>query len=298
MQFPRISAFVKASVFLSFSLFALPSFSDWESDRIQFDVAGEGDPVLVIPGLTSSSDAFDEAFQNVGTKSAYHWAAIGGFAGTAAPADIEKFVAPLVEDMVGYIEDKNLENVSLIGHSMGGLVSLLAAAKTDKIEKVLVVDSVPFLAALMRPAVTPEQAMASGAQMREQFNSMTEEQYVAMMRQGIPIQVTSEEHKSLVWKDIERSDRGAVTAAITEIFSEDYRSVLPQIQVPVTVLVPHNQYSRDTAGSVLTKYKTLYAGLKNVEFKLVENSLHFIMLDQPEIFAQEVDLFLGEAASE
>ena len=45
---------------------------------------------------------------------------------------------------------------------------------------------------------------------------------------------------------------------------------------------------------MIERYSTLYAGLENVEFKIVENSRHFIMLDQPEAFAHELDVFVKD----
>ncbi len=266
-----------------------------QSDRIFIQREGVGDPVVIIPGLTSSPDVFAPSFQMLDTKDkSYHWVTLGGFGGKPAPSDLTMFTVPAAKALVEQIKERDLQNVSLIGHSMGAVISLLIAAEIpDRIDNILIIDSVPFFAGLTRPNADPIEVAQGKEQILMQLNSMPKEQFSGFMRQGLPIQATSPQSQEIIWRDIERSDQGAIAIATAEIFTTDYRSVLSHIKAKVRVLVPHNEFSPGTPEQIIKRYAELYTGLENVEFISIEKSRHFIMLDQTERFAREVELFLN-----
>ncbi|MBL4616622.1 MAG: alpha/beta hydrolase [Robiginitomaculum sp.] len=272
------------------------SIAQTDSDRFSIESHGSGDPVIIIPGLSSSPDAFQDALNNLEIKGrTTHWITLAGFGGVPAPEKLNHFTNPAAHSLAQYIEKNNLQRVALVGHSMGGLISLLIAAEQpDRVQSILIIDSVPFLAGLFQPGADPEQTAARKDAMLAQFQAMTDDQFAAMMRQGLPIQATSKLSQDKVWRDIERSDRKALAMATAEVFSTDYRKILSKVKAKVTVLIPHNSYSPGTPEQMIERYSTLYAGLENVEFKIVENSRHFIMLDQPEAFAHELDVFVKD----
>ncbi|MEM9633560.1 MAG: alpha/beta hydrolase [Pseudomonadota bacterium] len=273
------------------------SKAEWDSDKLYITSSGSGDPVLIIPGLASSPDAFWEAFNNAEIEGhTSYWITLGGFGGRPSPRSPEPFTAPAASELARFIREQELTDVALIGHSMGGVVSMLVAAEiTGRIDRILIVDSVPFLAGLIQPDADLEQITDGRAQILERYTSMTDEQFNMALRQGLAIQATSEKAQSIVWDDIERSDRRAIAFAAAEIFTTDYRSVLPDIDAKVTVLVPHNKHSPGSESQLLGRYKELYSGLESVEFKVIKDSRHFIMLDQPKLFSQAVEEFLGDA---
>ena len=277
-----------------------PASAEWESDRVFFNLEGAGRPVIVIPGLTSSPDVFKEPLTELNAPDrAFHWATLAGFAGTSAPQDLTAYIQPAANELARYISDQNLHDVALIGHSMGGVISLLVAAReTDRIDRILIVDAVPFLPGLLQVNANAEEAATGRAPMLAEFNALSDDQFAMRMRQGLPFQATSREAQAIVWADIERSDRHAIAIAMSEIFSTDYGYALPKITAKTTVLTPHNEYSPGSPESLLARYKTLYKGLADVELRAIENSRHFIMLDQPEVFAQEVERFLQEPEDE
>jgi pimeloyl-ACP methyl ester carboxylesterase len=67
-----------------------------------------------------------------------------------------------------------IEKPAIVGHSLGGLLALMIAAKApDAVGKVMVVDALPFYALLFNPAATvemtkpfAEQAKAPPARMK------------------------------------------------------------------------------------------------------------------------------------
>lgn len=268
------------------------------SDKFTVEKSGSGKPVFILPGLSSSPDVFRHALPE-GVNGTVYWVTLAGFGGSPPPADLGNFTQSVADDLAQYLEKENLHQVTLIGHSMGGLISLLVASRqVDRVDRILVVDSVPFLAGLMLRDADPVQIKQRQEVMRLQFEAMSDDQFMAAMRQGLPVQATTAKSQAIVLADIARSDRHVIATAAAEIFATDYREILPDIKAAVTVLVPHNQYSLETQYQLLNKYKGLYTGLDNVAFKIVNDSRHFIMLDQPEIFAREVDHFIKRGRHE
>jgi pimeloyl-ACP methyl ester carboxylesterase len=83
-----------------------------------------------------------------------------------------------------------------------------------------------------------------------------------------------------------------VGQALYDDLVTDMRPDLSKIQVPVTILYPWD----DSAGVPQTVTDSLYKGafarLPQAKVERIDGSAHFIMIDQPELFLQQVDAFL------
>ena len=262
------------------------------ADRIVVEVEGEGTPVLIIPGLTSSPEVFKSALTHH-PHTSIHWITLAGFAGVPAPTDLDEFVTPAANAIVDYIKKNDLKQIKLVGHSMGGVLSLMIAAQLpERVDSILIIDSVPFLAALFQPGADPELVKNNKATMRAQISNMSNTAFIAMMRQGLPRQATSPAAQARVWADIERADQQAVAVATSELFTTDYRPILKNIDAELSVIIPHNAYIGVTPEQLRDRYKDQYNGIENAEFHVIENSRHFIMLDQPEALSAAFNAFM------
>lgn len=260
-------------------------------DRFSVEVRGDGAPLVVIPGLTSSPRAFAVALD--GLNAQQHLITVAGFAGVPAPSSIDPFIAPLAESITDYVDAAEATDVAVIGHSMGGVVAMLAAGQTDRISRVLIVDSVPFLPALFQPGASPERAAASRPFMQQQMANTSDEAWLAQVRAGLPRQARTSEAQELVYADSAASDTAAAKAAVIELMTTDYTEAFNSVDVPVTLLVPFDPTIGFGRDAVLARYEAQYAGVPNLTIRVVENSRHFIMLDQPSAFRAEVEQFLS-----
>jgi pimeloyl-ACP methyl ester carboxylesterase len=77
-----------------------------------------------------------------------------------------------------------------------------------------------------------------------------------------------------------------------EDMMEDARPLLPRIKASVTVLYAYDASMGQPASMVDNLYASAYADLSGAKLKRIDGGYHFIMLDQPEAFASEVDAFL------
>jgi pimeloyl-ACP methyl ester carboxylesterase len=89
------------------------------------------------------------------------------------------------------------------------------------------------------------------------------------------------------------SDRGVVARAYYDDMTLDLRPGLPAIKTPIVLLHPDNVPLGAPAGMMQQVYVALFGPAPTVTVKLATDSQHFVMLDQPEAFAKELDAFLA-----
>ena len=251
-----------------------------EPPRLRLEGEADDRPVVFVPGLTSTPDVFGEAA--TGHLKAY----LAGFAGEPPAAPASPYVVPAAEALAREIEARDLRGVVLVGHSLGGVVSLLAAAEAgDRVTDVLVVDSVPFFPGLIMPGATPEAMAAQAPMWRARTAAMDEATWLATVRTGLDRQATSQADRDRIYADAERSDLASAKAGYLDLMLTDYRPALAGLAARVTILVPHHDAMGLDADTLLATYRAQYAGVPNVRLVLVRDSRHFVMLDQLDAFA-------------
>jgi pimeloyl-ACP methyl ester carboxylesterase len=128
--------------------------------------------------------------------------------------------------------------------------------------------------------------------MRNQMMVQTDMQYAA----GAPLLAArlakSAPARASVAKWSAASDRTVVVKAMYEDMVTDARPRLPEIKAKTTVLYAFDATLGFPQGAVDSMYSGAYRSLAGVELKRIDESYHFIMLDQPDVFFREVDAFL------
>jgi pimeloyl-ACP methyl ester carboxylesterase len=89
------------------------------------------------------------------------------------------------------------------------------------------------------------------------------------------------------------SDRSVVARAMYDDLTLDLRPGLAAIKTPIVLLYPDNVPLGVPAGVMEKVYPMLYAPAPSVKTQVVAASQHFIMLDQPQAFAEALDAFVG-----
>lgn len=267
--------------------------SQAEADTpLNITILGQGDATLYIPGLSSSPVHFKSALPDE-TAGASHLVHLPGFAGEPPIATNEDYVKTAAARIGAYIEDANLSGLQLVGHSMGGVIALQVAADyPDRIDAVLIVDSVPFLPALFQPGATVDTSRPQAEFMKQQMLSLSQEQFLGMMKAGLPRQAISKAAQALVYADIEASDQASIASGMYDLMSTDYSPLLETIEAKITLLVPHNAGMGASVDAIRSRYENQYSGARQLDIVIIEDSGHFIQLDQPDRFAEELTRFL------
>lgn len=99
--------------------------------------------------------------------------------------------------------------------------------------------------------------------------------------------------RSLLLGHARASDQRVVANAFHELLVTDLRPELPRIHVPATVLYVYPPGAPISAEQMDDFYAESFAALPNVHLEKIAESNHFIMIDQPQRFQDEVVEFMA-----
>lgn len=267
----------------------------FSSDRIGVTVRGDGPDVVLIPGLSSSPAVWESTVAALpGYR--YHIVHVAGFAGRAVGANASgPVVAPVAEEIARYIAEARLDRTALVGHSLGGSLAMMVAARhPERVSRVMVVDMAPFLGSLFGgPAATAESVRPIAAQLRTAIASGTGDARRAQIEQTIAGMIRTESMRPQAVSDSLSSDPAVSGQAMYDLITTDLRPELPRIRVPLTVLWVRPPSAPVSEEQMEAFYRAAFAATPHARILRVPESYHFIMWDAPEAFRRELAAFLA-----
>lgn len=280
---------MKNIIFLVISLvFTLSIQAQSENQPIHVEVVGKGQPIILIPGFTVPGDIWSPLVKKLENNYECHVVTLAGFGGKAP---IEFPWLPKVNDSLkNYILKNDLQNATIIGHSLGGTVATWLATQIDlKLSEIILIDALPASGALMIPDFNPENLAYESPYNNQQLllDDASFEQIATAMSKGMSLNESAQE-KIKNW--ILESDRKTYVYGYTDYLKLDLREDLKKISIPVTILAATAPYGEDM---VRQTYKSQYENLKDYRFIAAENSAHFIMLDNPDWFMEQIQKILS-----
>jgi pimeloyl-ACP methyl ester carboxylesterase len=252
-----------------------------------------GPAILLLPGLTSSRSVFDAEAQLLVPNYRLYRVQLNGFAGQpAGPNASGPLLAPVVEELHQYLAANHL-HPAVIGHSLGGLLGLmLADAHPEEVQRLLIVDSLPFYALVFNPAATVAEITPQAEAMRTGILAQTAEQAAASSTQTAGYLTLNPDAQKLVAAQSQASDRHTMVNAMFEDMTTDLRPRLASIKTPTTLLYPYDANVAPDPARIDIVYKSAYASMPNLQMHRIDASRHFLMYDQPTAFHSAVQTFL------
>lgn len=193
-------------------------------------------------------------------------------------------LADLADDALGVIEKLGLERYVLIGHSMGGKVAQLLAARRP-----------PGLAGLVLVAPSPPSPLGLPLAVREGMVEAygTRESIVATIEQVLAAKSLDQNDLEAVVSDSLRGARAAKAAWPLAASQEDICEVLPGIEVPTLVI--SGTEDRVDPPSVLKQ--ELLPRIPQAELRLLPGIGHLSPLEAPGEVAALIRAFAVSLAS-
>jgi len=109
---------------------------------LKSDVTGSGPPVVVLHGLFGSATNWRSVARQLSGAHEVHALDLRNHG--ASPWDAVMDYDAMADDVRHYIDRHQLQNVTVMGHSMGGKTAMaLALAHPDRLERLIVVDIAP-----------------------------------------------------------------------------------------------------------------------------------------------------------
>ncbi len=267
-----------------------------EGKRIMVEVEGDGPDVVLIPGLSSPRAVWAPTAERLKTRHRLHLVEVRGFGGDAPGLNAEgPILEPMMREIADYIDDCIVDQgrpaPAVIGHSLGGLTAMMIAARAPKeVGRLMVVDCLPFFGMLFGPTATvasvEPQAAAMQTMLAARDSAEADERTLQMMS-------ATDAGRAQVKAWTQAANAKVAAQLMYDDMTTDLRPELGAIAAPFTMLYPLDASAMPEA-MVDGLYKGAFATAKTVTLKRIDGSRHFIMLDQPEAFADAVDKFLSD----
>lgn len=263
-------------------LLLLTFFNSYSQKSFQVEKSGKGDPILLFPGFACTSEVFEDIIKVLAGDYEVHAFTFAGF-GEVPPISFP-WLPQIKTDIETYVVANNLNNPIIIGHSLGGTLGLWLVSESDVYSKLVVIDALPAMGALMM--VDYDSAtIGYDNPYNDQVLDMNEEDFRKMAMQSASYMTRNMEKQQLISDWMLKSDRKTYVYGYTDLLKLDLRDSLNKIKTPVYILAATEPYGKEIAEM---NYKKQYQNLADYKLKFAEGSGHFIMYDQPKWFKDQI----------
>jgi N-formylmaleamate deformylase len=245
---------------------------------------GSGTPLILIPGITSP--AITWGF--VGERYARHFDTyildVRGRGLSEAGPQLDYGLDACAKDVIAFADALRVSDYVLVGHSMGGRISIRAARSlAAKIEKIVLVDP-PVGGPGRRPYPIPLEWLMNSLNIAQKGASLEQ------MRRFVPSWEDDAIRLRAEW--LPTCDVRAVEVAYSGFHQDDIHADLPHLKAP-TLLVVAGKGGVIQSEDIAEFRKLLPA----IEVEGVENAAHLIPWDDFEGFFRAQSKFLGRELS-
>jgi pimeloyl-ACP methyl ester carboxylesterase len=205
-------------------VFSLSIYAKNEGQPISVEVTGKGKPIVLIPGFTVPGDIWNPLVKELEKNYECHIVTLAGF-GKKEPIEFP-WLPKVNESLKNYILKNDLQNATIIGHSLGGTIATWLAAQNDlKLSKIILIDALPASGALMIPNFNPENLIYESPYNNQQIamDDVTFEQTASAMAKSMSLKESAQE-KIKNW--ILESDRKTYVYGYTDYLKLDLRENL------------------------------------------------------------------------
>ncbi|WLI91231.1 alpha/beta hydrolase [Massilia sp. R2A-15] len=253
-----------------------------------------GSPMILIPGLSGGSWAWQDTVRRFSAEHVVYVVTLAGFDGRAPMAGNP--IDNARQSLRQLIVSRKLDKPVLVGHSLGGALSIAFAEQDSAlIRGVVAIDGLPVMP--RTESMPAAQRAAIGGAMKARMASSSAEQFALDQQQFMRgTGVVDMERADELAKLSARSDPGAVGEAAAALIAADFRPGLKDITVPVLLVAPY--FEPDAVQRGLTRemakdyYTSLMAGTPKLQVVSIAPSRHFVMFDQPDMLADTLRGFL------
>jgi pimeloyl-ACP methyl ester carboxylesterase len=254
-----------------------------EQGIVHYEVYGRGRPVILLHGWLGSWGLWQETMGFLGRSYRTYALDFWGFGESG-----KKRETYAVQDFVGlvnqFMEQLGISQAPLVGHSMGGTVSLaLAIQYPQRVRKVVVVGSPIVGSSLAFPL---KLAGYRGIAFLL-FNMMGV--FRLAMKIVDPFICRDPRFPEMMDRDLSRTTVESFLLSIASLRRTDLRPKLNEIKIPVMGIYG----DRDNIVHP-RQWQPLQEGVPHSKIIRWEKAQHFVMLDKPQEFMESLKSFLDE----
>lgn len=257
----------------------MPTFQT-DSIEIHYDITGEGEPILFIHGLGSSSrdwedqvSFFSKNYQVLTVDVRGH----GKSEKPPGPYSISQFAL----DIASLIKFLNISPLHVVGISMGGMISFqLATTEPELFKSLTAVNSAPeFIPRKFKEHLQVLQRLLI-------FKFLSMEKIGNILSKKL---FPKPHHEKIAKKFVKRwaeNDKRAYMDSMRAILGWGVADQLDKIDCPVLVLASDQDYT------TVESKEAFVAKIKNAELVVIDDTRHALPVEEPEKFNQALSVFL------
>lgn len=254
-----------------------------DQGNVHYEVYGRGRPVILLHGWIGSWGLWQETMAYLGRSYRTYALDFWGFGESGKKRDtydVQDFVS-LVDQ---FMEQLGIVSAPLVGHSMGGTVSLsLAIQYPGRARKVVVVGSPVSGSSLARPLKMAGRHWIAAPL----FHLMWA--FRLGLRVASPFICKDPRFPQMMDRDLTRTTLESFLLSIASLRRTDLRPALGEIKIPVMGMYG----DRDNIVSP-RQWEPLLKGVPHARIVRWEKAQHFVMLDTPQEFMEQLKNFLDD----
>jgi pimeloyl-ACP methyl ester carboxylesterase len=248
---------------------------------VHYEVYGRGRPVILLHGWLGSWGLWQETMAYLGRYYRTYALDFWGFGESGKKREtyaVQDFVA-LVDQ---FMDRLGIFEAPLVGHSMGGTVSLSVAIQyPQRARKVVVIGSPIVGSSLALPLKLAGYRWIASML----FNMMWA--FRGAMKVASPYICSDPRFSQMMDHDLSSTTVESFLRSIASLRRTDLRPMLSQVHIPVMGMYG----GRDNIVSP-NEWKPLLAGVPHAKIVRWERAQHFVMLDTPQDFMENLKTFL------
>jgi pimeloyl-ACP methyl ester carboxylesterase len=250
-------------------------FIQIENLRLHYQVNGEGPNLLFLPGWGADINNYKSLLDNLKNKFRVYALDLPG---TGLSSGLERIYATedYVKIVYQFIEASKIAPVIIVGHSLGGKISLLLTAKHPALVKKLVLMS------------------SAGVRAKKTLKMFGKIYFYKICKLILRIPGFKnlfanaiDNYKNKAGSSDYKNASGIMRATLVRLVNEDFRKALPAITVP-TLLIWGDQ---DTS-TALASGKLMAAAIPNSKLIIVNGADHFPYLHNLTLCLKSIEEFL------
>lgn len=254
---------------------------------VHYEVYGRGRPVILLHGYLGSWGLWQDTMAYLGRYYRTYALDFWGF----GESDTKQTETYVVEDFVKmvdqFMEQLGITQAPLVGHSMGGTVSLMTAIQyPHRVKKVVIIGS-PISGSSLSILLKLFGMRPIGWVVYHNLWA-----FKLSYRLLAPFYSSDKGWSQMMDRDVSRTKLEAFFLSIGSLRRTDVRQELQKIKVPVM-----GMYGPKDIVVHPKQWKPLQSGVPHARIEIFPNAGHFIMLDEPQNFKETLRSFLDDTST-
>ena len=251
---------------------------------VHYEMDGRGQPVVLLHGWINSWAVWRETMIYLAERRRFKVYALDfwGFGESAKETGAPFRVGAYVSMVEQFMEEMGIQQAPVIGHSMGGTVSLSLTLKNPELVRKVAVVGSPVVGSSLHLLLK----MGSIS-----WIANTLFRIPAMLRLVVWFVLAgdSQEVQHMIFRDVSRASAESFFRSIGDLWRTDLRSRVGQIEAPTLGIYGiHDNIVNPNQG------RALLTGVPHAQIAMLSKSRHFPMLDEPDLFRQTLLDFLSD----